>query len=356
MKTSVALVKLIVFMVVTSLLTFVLAATIGNFSFGKQTHYTADFTDATGLLAGNEVRIAGVKVGKVDGLSRATAVVEGKPTVVARVKFSLEEGRTISGTSVVRMRYRNLVGERYIAITSAPGTSAEQDPDTTIDAKRTINALDLTVLFNGFKPLFQALDAKAINDVAFEIVQTLQGEGGTVESLLQRTASLTNTIADKDAVIGRVIDNLTTVLATVDDRDGQLNELITQVQRLSKGFAQDRQVIGQSLVGINALTSATADLIKEVRPPLRSDIVQLQKLAATLDDNKEIVGATIARLPTKLDRIVSTATDGSWFNFYLCGASLTGLDALLPGAPAQPVTLVNQAARCDTEPPAGADK
>ena len=61
------------------------------------------------------------------------------------------------------------------------------------------------------------------------------------------------------------------------------------------------------------------------------------------------MGATLARLPTKLDRIVSTATDGSWFNFYLCGASLTGLDALLPGAATQPVTLVNPAPRCNTE-------
>lgn len=349
MKTSAALVKLIIFMVVTSLLTFVLAATIGNFSFGKQTKYTAEFTDATGLLAGNEVRIAGVRVGKVDKLKRSTAMVEGKRTAVAVVTFSLEEGRVISDTSVVRMRYRNLVGERYLAITSAPGSGAAQKPGEMIGYQRTINALDLTVLFNGFKPLFQALDAKAINDVAFEIVQTLQGEGGTVESLLQRTASLTNTLADKDAVIGRVIDNLTTVLATVDDRDGQLNDLITQVQRLSKGFAQDRQVIGQSLVGINSLTSATADLLKSVRPPLRADIAQLQTLAATLDDNKQVVGDTIARLPAKLDRLVSTATDGSWFDFYLCGASLTGLDALIPGATSQPVTLVNPAPRCNTE-------
>lgn len=341
MKTSVALVKLIAFMIVTSMMTFVLAATIGNFSFGERSRYTAQFEDVTGLLPGNEVRIAGVRVGKVDELVRDGSI--------AKVRFSLDDGRTISDSAVVRLRYRNLVGERYLAVTTAPGGGGRQDNDTDIPLDRTMEALDLTVLFNGFKPLFQALDAKAINDVAFEIIQTLQGEGGTVESLLQRTASLTTTLADRDAVIGRVIDNLTTVLATVDDRDTELNALVTQVRRLSAGFAQDRRVIGQSLEGINALTSATTGLLREVRAPLRADIRELQELATTLDEDKEVVGGVLSRLPSKLDRIVSTATDGSWFNFYLCGASLVGLDTLLPGTPAPPLSLVNPAARCNTE-------
>jgi len=343
LKTSASLIKLIVFMVVTSLLTFVLAATIGNFSFGDRTKYKATFHDVTGLLAGNEVRIAGVRVGKVDAL-------ELKGTT-AQVSFSLDEGRKISDTSLVRLRYRNLVGERYLSITPEPGTGTPLPDGASIPMDRTRDALDLTVLFNGFRPLFQALDPSTVNQVAFEIIQTLQGEGGTVESLLDRTASLTNTLADRDKVIGRVIDNLTTVLATFDDREVQVNELVTQLQRLSAGFAQDRVAIGQSLDGINDLTTATSGLLKQARSPLRSDIQELMGLAKTLDEEKNVVGGTIQRLPTKLDRIVSTATDGSWFNFYLCGANLTGLDKL--GLPLTPVTgneitLVNPAARCQT--------
>lgn len=341
MKTSAALVKLIVFMVTTSLMTYVLAATIGNFSFGNKNEYTAVFTDVTGLLSGNEVRIAGVQVGQVEGLER-----DGN---TARVTFSLEDGRTLSDSAIVRVRYRNIVGERYVAITTAPGSGGRQDPDTDIGLDRTFEALDLTVLFNGFRPLFRALDAEAVNDVAFEIIATLQGEGGTVESLLARTASLTNTLADRDAVIGRVIDNLTTVLATVDERNTEFNALISQVQRLAAGFAKDRKVIGQSLVGINELTAATTDLLRQVRAPLRADIRELLTLATTLNDSKEIVDGVLSRLPTKLDRIVSTATDGSWFNFYLCGASLVGLSALLPALPDEPLTLVNPAPRCNTE-------
>ncbi len=344
MKTSVALVKLIVFIVVTSILTLFLAATIGNLSFGGKKSYHAMFTDVTGLLSGNDVRIAGVKVGQVDG-------IELKDNKVADVSFSLADGRTVARSAVIQLRYRNLVGERYLAVTEAPGSDAPLKTGSTIPQTQTRNALDLTVLFNGFRPLFQALDPTTVNAVAFEIVQTLQGEGGTVESLLQKTASLTNSLADKDAVIGRVIDNLTTVLATVDDRGNELNNLVLQLKGLTAGFAQDRTAIGASIAGISDLTSATSSLLADVRPPLKQDIGQIRTLATTLDDNKQTVNGVLQRLPTKLDRIIGTATYGSWFNFYLCGFDGRVIipAATVPGQPPLSAALpqfVNSAARC----------
>ena len=326
-----------IFMVVTSMLTFVLAATIGNFSLGGSTTYRAAFSDVTGLLPGNEVRIAGVKVGNVE------KVELGSDSKTAEVAFALEDGQEVPQSAVLRLRYRNIVGERYLAITEGPGSPEPLSPGDLIPLAQTRDALDLTVLFNGFKPLFQALDAEATNKVAFELIQTLQGEGGTVESLMQRTASLTTTLADRDAVIGRVITNLGTVLETVDQRDAQLNELVTQLQRLSAGFATDRQAIGESLEGIDDLTTATASLLQDVRGPLRADIAELGTLAKNLDEGKGTVDGVLTRLPGKLDKIVATATYGSWFNFYLCGVD--GRIVLPTGTVISP-QLVNSAARC----------
>ena len=326
MKTTGALVKLIIFMVTTSLLTFVLAATIGNLPGGKTTKYHAMFTDVTGLLPGNEVRIAGVKVGSV-----ATIALKGD---AADVTLRMEGGHGITEGNTIQVRYRNLVGERYLAIVEGAGSSTPMKPGSTVPLERTRPALDLTVLFNGFRPLFQALDAKTINDVSFEIIQTLQGEGGTVDALLTRTASLTRTLADKDAVIGRVVDNLTTVLATVDKRDTDLSNLLVQLRRLSAGFAEDRTEIGESIEGISDLTDATAGLLTAIRPSLRNDITELGVLAANLDKGKETIDGVLQRLPEKLNRIVATASYGGWFNFYLCGVKVSG------------VTLVNDAARC----------
>ena len=327
MKTTGAAVKLVIFMVVTSLMTFTLAATIGNFGVGRTTTYHARFTDVTGLLPGNEVRIAGVKVGKVKsiGLARDN---------LADVVVSLDGDRKITKSNILQLRYRNLVGERYVAITEGTGSADPIDPHTPVGVDHTRPALDLTVLFNGFRPLFTALDPKTVNDVSFEIIQTLQGEGGTIDTLLARTASLTTTLANKDAVIGRVIDNLTSVLDTVDKRDTDLNSLILQLRRLAEGFAQDRTTIGQSIVGIGNLTDATAGLLAGIRPAFRSDVAQLKTLAGTLNGSKDVIGGVLQRLPNKLNRIIATATYGSWFNFYLCGAEVNG------------VQVVNSAQRC----------
>lgn len=326
MKTTGALIKLVIFMVVTSLMTFVLAATIGNFGVGSTAGYHVRFTDVTGLLPGNEVRIAGVKVGSVKGIS-----LKGDQ---ADVSISMEGGHRLTEGNTIQLRYRNLVGERYLAVQEGTGSSTPLEEGATIPVERTQPALDLTVLFNGFRPLFQALDPKTVNEVSFEIIKTLQGEGGTIDALLARTASLTNSLADKDAVIGRVVDNLTTVLATVDERDTELSDLIVQLRRLAEGFAADRKDIGASIQGIGELTDATAGLLEGIRPALRTDIRNLGDLAANLDADKAKVDGVLQRLPEKLNRIVATASYGGWFNFYLCGVNVNG------------TKMVNRAERC----------
>jgi phospholipid/cholesterol/gamma-HCH transport system substrate-binding protein len=313
-------------MVVTSMLTFVLAATIGNFGAGNTAQYHVRFTDVTGLLPGNEVRIAGVKVGSVKRIA-----LKGDQ---ADVVITKQGGHRLTEGNTIQVRYRNLVGERYLAVQEGEGSSTPLAKNATVPVERTQPALDLTVLFNGFRPLFQALDPKTINDVSFEIIQTLQGEGGTVDALLARTASLTNSLADKDAVIGRVVDNLTTVLATVDQRDSELSDLIVQLRRLAEGFAQDRKDIGSSIAGIGDLTDATAGLLAGIRPGLRADVKNLGALAANLDKGKAEIDGVLQRLPEKLNRIVATASYGGWFNFYLCGVDVNG------------VQVVNSAPRC----------
>jgi phospholipid/cholesterol/gamma-HCH transport system substrate-binding protein len=325
-KTTGALIKLVIFMVVTSMLTFVLAATIGNFGAGNTAQYHVRFTDVTGLLPGNEVRIAGVKVGSVKRIA-----LKGDQ---ADVVITMQGGHRLTEGNTIQVRYRNLVGERYLAVQEGEGSSTPLAKNATVPVERTQPALDLTVLFNGFRPLFQALDPKTINDVSFEIIQTLQGEGGTVDALLARTASLTNSLADKDAVIGRVVDNLTTVLATVDQRDSELSDLIVQLRRLAEGFAQDRKDIGSSIAGIGDLTDATAGLLAGIRPGLRADVKNLGALAANLDKGKAEIDGVLQRLPEKLNRIVATASYGGWFNFYLCGVDVNG------------VQVVNSAPRC----------
>jgi phospholipid/cholesterol/gamma-HCH transport system substrate-binding protein len=313
-KTLPSLIKLVVFIVVTVLATGLLAATIGNLRFGGTTSYQALFTDATGLLKGDDVRIAGVRVGEVDGV----AVARKGDRSVARVTFNVDSDRPVAVSTRAQIRYRNLVGQRYVALSEGAGSGRALTEHGTIPLRQTRPALDLTVLFNGFKPLFAALNPQDVNAFAMEIIKTLQGEAGDVNSLLGHTASLTSTLADRDAVIGRTIDNLNAVLGTVDERGKQLSTLISELQRFVSGLASDRQAIGASLTNIANLADATAGLVKEGRPAIRADVKELGAVAGNLDDNKKVVAGVLQRLPNKLDTITRTATYGSWFNFYLC--------------------------------------
>jgi phospholipid/cholesterol/gamma-HCH transport system substrate-binding protein len=306
------LVKLIIFVVVTILATTVLAVTIANVNLSSATGYTARFTDATALNNGDDIRIAGVRVGQVEGIR----VVDRR---LAEVEFSIDGDRKLPASVTATIKYRNLVGQRYIALEHGVGDAdAVLTKGGVIPLERTKPALDLTVLFNGFKPLFQALNPEDVNKLSYEIIQVLQGEGGTIDSLLRHTASLTSTLAAKDKVIGEVVDNLNSVLDTVNSRGEQLSTLVITVQQLVSGLAGDRQPIGDAITALGDLTTTTSGLIDQARAPLKDDIAALGLVSKNLADNETVVEGALQRLPHKLETITRTATYGSWFNFFLC--------------------------------------
>jgi phospholipid/cholesterol/gamma-HCH transport system substrate-binding protein len=348
-----AFIKLMIFAVVTVLATAVLAVTISNRTFGDTKPYKAQFSDVTGLLAGDSVRAAGVRVGTVTGIRN---VLDDNGDAVAEVSFDVERAVPVRRSTHFAIRYLNLVGQRYIALIETPGAEEDQPNDevVTLASERTSPALDLTALFNGFRPLFQALSPEDVNTFSLEIIKTLQGEGGTVTELVARSASLTNTVANRDAAIGGVVNNLLKVLDTVEQRDDGLNQLISQLQRLVTGLAGDRNTIAAALQHIDDLASNSALLLEQVRPYIPADLKHLSGLTNNLnrtkncsnyllpitDKNKvtpkvprfannnckgpNTLEEYLQRAPTKLIQIIRTATYGSFFNFYLCDLEMTG--------------------------------
>ena len=330
-------VKGTVFAVVTVVTTAVLGLSIAGTSVGETRTYRAQFTDVTGLSDGDDIRIAGVRVGQVTGIR----VVDRR---VAEVRFTVDAARTLPGSVTATIKYRNLVGQRYITLAQGVGPVGQVlAPGQTIPLGRTTPALELTALFNGFQPLFQALAPEDVNQLANEVVQVLQGEDVTVDSLLAHTASLTSTLAAKDEVIGKVIDNLNAVLTTVNVRGDKLSALISTLQELVSGLARDRKPIGEAIDAIGDLTTTTAGLLRSGREPLRRDIVSLGKVSATLSEGSELE-TFLQRLPVKMENIGRTASYGSWLNFYLCSATVSGVTTS-DGSP-PPTGLPVTEARC----------
>jgi virulence factor Mce-like protein len=314
------LVKLVVFGLVTVLASYVLISTITNAGYGDQLAYRAQFSDVAGLVEGDEVRIAGVRVGQVTGIGLADA--QDRPT--AEVELEVSADVPIPAAVRATIKYRNLVGQRYISLTEGEGSGGETlEEGAVIPLARTRNALDLTTLFGGFQPLLQALSPADVNRVSYEIIQVFQGEAGTMESLLGHVASLTDSLADKDAVIGSVIENLTTVMGTVAARDQQLSDLVVNLQQFVTGLAGDREAIFDSLQTIDELAVATSGFLEDVRPPLSADIQALGDLSGNLADTGHLVERFLQLAPTKIDLITRTAINGSWFNFFMCSSNAT---------------------------------
>lgn len=309
-----ALIKLLLFLSLTGAATFVLMLTLGNLSFTDRTEYKAVFDDVTGVAKGDDVRIAGVAVGAVDGVE----VVDGTK---AMVTFQVDSDTPLTQNTNVRIKFRNLVGQRYLALEQgADGASSRLAAGATIPEDRTQEALDLNVLLDGFKPVFQALSPDDINTFTFEIVQTLQGESGNVENLLATTSSLTNTLADRDQLIGDVITNLSTVLDTIGQRDDELTDTIETLQQFVTGLKNDRNAILDSIDSISTLSNETSDLLVRGRPALTEDIKQLSTLTGRLssDRNLNLITDSIQAFPDKLTKLGNAASSGSEFNFFLC--------------------------------------
>ena len=306
------LIKLGIFVVVTVLFTTILGISIANINTTSTNAYKARFTDATLLLPNDDVRIAGVRVGQVKDVK----IVDKRQ---AEVEFEVDAGRTLPAGVTAQIKFRNLVGQRYVSLGEGDDSSGKTlQVGGTIPLERTTPALDLTELFNGFKPLFTALNPEDVNKLSYEVIQVLQGEGGTVESLLSHTASLATTIADKDQVIGEVIDNLNSVLDTVNAHTPQLNDLIVKLQQLVSGLAADRKPIGDAIESLGTLAETTSGLLGQVREPLKNDISALGNLTSALNKNEPELEHFIQFLPTKVSTLTRTADYGSWFNFYAC--------------------------------------
>jgi phospholipid/cholesterol/gamma-HCH transport system substrate-binding protein len=331
-------VKSLVFVLVTALATAVLAISIAGADVGDTTGYYARFTDTTGLASGDSVRIAGVKVGQVDSIK----VVDHR---YAQVRFSVQKKRVLPASATATIKYLNMVGQRYLELAQGTGpVGGVLHPGDTIPLQRTTPALDLTQLFNGFQPLFQGLSPKDVNQLAGEIVQVLQGEGGTVDSLISSVGSLTTTLAAKDQVVGQVIDNLNAVLTTVNTREAGFNDLVTTLQQLVTGFSQDRRPIGQSISAISRLTTSTAGLLDDGRQPLKDSIAQLGRLSTNLADSSPQLEDFLKKTPQKFQAVGRTASYGSWLNLYLCQATVNGVTTFDGSRP--PTGIAITEARC----------
>jgi len=313
------LVKFGVFAVVMSVLTLFLFFTFGQYRTGAVTGYSALFNDASRLKAGASVRVAGVRVGTVNGVAL-------QPDKKVVVKFDADRSVVLTDGTKAAVRYLNLVGDRYLDLVDGPGSTRRLAGGGQINVSHTAPALDLDLLLGGLKPLVHGLNPRDVNALSSALLEVFQGEGGTLQSLFNKSTSFTNTLADNDQTIEHLIDNLNTVAATLNKDGGQFSGAIDRLERLVTGLANDRNTFGPAIDALSNGTTTLADLLGKARPPLSGTVDQLSKLAPNLDNDKDRLDAALQKSPRNYRKLVRLGVFGATIPYFLCEIEIRGTD------------------------------
>lgn len=335
MKTTSAAIKSLIFIVVTTLAGLFVATLAGNLRFGPTQDYHAVFSTAAGLSSGSEVRIAGVPVGTVTGVK-----LDGPDS--ALVDFTLDKDHQVTDTTRAVIRYKNLIGDRYLQLSQGDQPGTATGAGSTIPEDRTTPALDVDQVVNGFRPLLQGLNPADTNRVATSLVAVLNGQQNAISELTSALGVVTNSLADHDAAIGKILDNFGTVLAAINSRHNATDQLLTGLAQLISSLSADSPRITGALGKIDDLTASLADVVTSVRPDLATSISGLNRLSGNLNAQTDTLQLILTKLPEAYRIIGRVSGYGSYVNFFVCGLAIK----YGPGQGDQTPMFTAPAARC----------
>ena len=346
MRITGTVVRLAAVVSVQLLFTAIIVVVFGQVRFDRTNSYSAEFSNASGLRPGQFVRASGVEVGKVKKIE----LVDGDKRI--RVDFAVDRSVQLYQSTTAQIRYQDLIGNRYLEISRGTGENAERvlPAGGFIPLSRTQPALDLDALLGGFKPLFRALDPQKVNSIASSIITVFQGEGGTINDILDQTAQLTDRLAESDQAIGEVIHNLNTVLDTTVRHRDQFDATIDKFEVLITGLKDRATPLADGTAHISNAAGTVADLLGEDRALLHKALNYLEVIQQPLGEQHVELNDFLHRLPTAFNMIGRTAGSyGDFVNFYACDITLK-INGLQGGGPVRTVRLFNQpSGRCSPQ-------
>jgi phospholipid/cholesterol/gamma-HCH transport system substrate-binding protein len=312
-------IKVASFAVAMLLLTVALFYILGQYRTGATNGYSAVFGDASRLKSGDSVRAAGIRVGTVD---RVTL----RPDNSVVVDFDTDRDVVLTTGTTAAARYLNLTGDRYLELADRPGSTRIMGPNSQIPIDRTSPALDLDLLLGGLKPVIRGLNPHDVNALTSSLLQVLQGQDATLESLFAKTSSFANTVADKDHAIQEVIQNLSAVMGTLSKQGDQFSATVDRLEKLISGLAADKDPIAGAIDSLSRGTASLSDLLTRGRPPLADTVGQIGRLAPLLNQDKDILDSALQKAPENYRKLARLGSYGNFVQSYICGLSFRFTD------------------------------
>jgi phospholipid/cholesterol/gamma-HCH transport system substrate-binding protein len=311
------LIGLSLFMVVAVTLTWLVYVTLRRDVAGHTAPYAAVFSDAYGLRVGDDVRMAGVRVGRVERVE-----LQGD---LAKVSFVVQSEQQVLGTTVASVTYQNIVGQRYLGLSlGTRGEPGPLPPGSVIPLERTDPSFDVGTLLNGYEPLFSVLNPRDADNLTKGVLQSLQGDEASITTLVTQTSELTDAFAGRDEALGDTITGLERVFRTLSERNDDLDEVISHTKGMVSTFEDRRPELVSSMGSISRVVNQLSVITDEVYPALDELVRREPGFAEHMVGIEPQLAFTGANLPLLLKGFGRLTNEGAFANAYACDLNITG--------------------------------
>lgn len=280
---------------------------------GGGTVYTAMFSESAGLKPGNEVRVAGVKVGKVEQVTLDRDQV--------KVRFRVKDA-WIGSESTASIRIKTMLGQKFLAVD--PLGADRLDPDDAIPVARTSAPFDVTAALSGLSTTLGEIDTDQLAQSFRVLSATFEDAPAALRGTVEGLSRISRTVADRDQQLVSLLRSTEKVSGLLADRRSEVGALIRDGDALLTELAARRKAVHEMLTGATRLAGQLQGLVRDNQQQLQPALADLDRVAAILDRHQKDLD-TAARMLGPYYRLLSDSLgNGAWVDVYLCGLFTSG--------------------------------
>lgn len=268
--------------------------------------YSAKFAEAGGLKEGNEVRVAGVKVGKVTDISLDGTVVE--------VKFRADVNKLGDQTSAA-VKVKTMLGQKYLSLDPL-GRGKFDGP---IPMDRTTTPYDVNAAFSDLSDAVVEIDTAQLESSFDALSTAFKDTPESVRGMVKGLTSLSRTISSRDEELADLFESTSKISDTLKDRNAEFAKIITDGSSLLDELEQRRDTVSAMLDGTARLGTELEGLVKDNEDQLRPALAKLDQVAKILQDNQDNLDSALKKLGPYYRVLASAMGNGKWIDSYVCG-------------------------------------
>jgi phospholipid/cholesterol/gamma-HCH transport system substrate-binding protein len=278
---------------------------------GGGERYRAAFTEAGGLGQGDDVRIAGVKVGKVTGVD----LEDSGGGMHVRVDFVVTEPVRFGPRTGASVRMKTLLGQKYLALEPAGAGQLEQGAE--IPLERTVSSYDIVDAFSDLATTTERIDTDKLAASLTTLATEFRDSPPQVRAALDGLTRLSRTVASRDEELSRLLASARTVTGTIAERNKAVESIIKNADLLMVELDARRVAVHTLFTNTSAMAQQITALVRENRADLKPALDRLTTVLAVLQRHESDLSNTIAAMAPFTRLFANVLGNGRWFDSYI---------------------------------------